>query len=528
MRRAAVIVIAAGLGTSCSAQLAFHDVPIVWRVNDDRTIPEPEETVRVRNARYARLLVWEPADRALSLPDKEVAQDINALDEVPDSTWFENRIGRFDLTPDDVAKGVGGPLPEPPFTVTKGKSEGSNAGFFIEDARGRKYLLKLDLWPEMRTANAAIASRLFWAMGYHVPNDNVVTFRLADLKIDARATYDKGIDRDLPLGTKELQEVLALSPPARLGEYRALASQLLDGKPKGGFSPRGRRSDDANDTIDHEHRRSLRGLQVFSTWLDHSDMGEHNTIDMYVEEGGRKFLKHYLMDFGETLGAHAITHDWVGYAYVFDYEYQLGSLFTFGLWKRPWEGGGEQPFRTVGRYFPDTPPERWREKKPFYPFYERTAADAFWAAKIIMRFTRKHVEAAVAVGMLSDPAASRYLVDTIMARQRLIGLAYMTKISAFDRFVVTDRGLCMTDLSVLHGLASGGIVERIDDGDVIDSAPIGKKGEVCLSGPKESSYARYRLRTRRDDDAVLDPIEVHVKGGAKPHVIGVVRDFSGG
>jgi hypothetical protein len=526
MRRAAAVVAAISLGTSCASELTFHDAPVVWRVNDDRTISEPEENERVRLSRYARLMVWEPADRALSLPDKQVAQDINALDEVPDSTWFENRIGRFDLTPDDVARGVGGPPPEPPFLVTKGKSEGSNAGFFIKDAKGRKYLLKLDLWPEMRTANGAIVSRLFWAMGYHVPSDNVVTFKLADLKIDAHATYDEGIHEDLPLGTKELEEVLKLSPPARLGEYRGLASQLLDGKPKGGFSPRGRRDDDPNDTIDHEHRRSLRGLQVFSTWLDHSDMGEHNTIDMYVEEGGRKFLKHHLMDFGETLGAHAITHDWVGYAYAFDYEYQLGSLFTFGLWKRPWEGGGGQPFRTVGRYFPDTPPELWREKKPYYPFYERTDADAFWAAKIVMRFTRKHVEAAVATGKLSDPAASRYLVDTIMARQRLIGLAYMTDITAFDRFDVSDRGLCMIDLSVLHGLATGGVAERVEDGDVIETSPVGKRGEVCLSGPGESSYARYRLQMRRDGD-VLDPIEVHVRGGAKPRVIGVIRDFSG-
>ena len=64
--------------------------------------------------------------------------------------------------------------------------------------------------------------------------------------------------------------------------------------------PEGVRDDDPNDTVPHEHRRELRGLRVFAAWLNHTDMKEDNTLDMFVEEGGRHFVKHHLVDFGEA------------------------------------------------------------------------------------------------------------------------------------------------------------------------------------------------------------------------------------
>ena len=42
------------------------------------------------------------------------------------------------------------------------------------------------------------------------------------------------------------------------GAIRATASEFLPGTPMGGFSPSGRRTDDPNDRIAHQHRRSLR------------------------------------------------------------------------------------------------------------------------------------------------------------------------------------------------------------------------------------------------------------------------------
>lgn len=510
---------------SCTHRV-FVDAPIVWRVADDRTIPEPDERVYVRYTHYADALVMDPLNRTLSIADGERARDINALDEVPDSSWFENRIGRYQLTAADVARGPGGQPPRLPLTITKGKVDGSNPGFIVRDADKRTFLIKFDPvgHAEMQSSNAVIASRLFWAAGYHVPYETVTTFARSDLSIDPKATFDEGVDEDLPFTELQIERLLELAAPPKGGRYRVTASELLKGKPKGGYADRGTRPDDPNDTIPHEHRRSLRGLQVFCAWLDHTDINPQNSLDMYVEEGGRKFLRHYLIDFGETLGAHGIEHKWMSYSHFFDSEHALASGFSFGLWKRPWEDEPDQPFPSVGLYFPGRDPTAWREAKPYYAFRERTAADTFWAAKIIMRFGRDHIDALVDSAQMSDPAAAHYLADTLMARRREVGLAYLTKVTALDGFVLRDDRLCATDLAVRYDLASPAVVERLVDGDVVERATPGADGRVCFKGSGASAYAVQSFRTVRDGDS-LPEVEVHIRGGEQPRVQGVVRDF---
>lgn len=506
----------------CAAELTFADQPIVWRVEDETPIPEPPENRYVDYALFTQVLLLDPVDRALALPVAEPAKETNALDEVPDSTWFENRIGRFALTPEDVARGPGGAPPRLPLVVTRGKSEGSNPGFFARDADGRRFLVKLDIVPEMHTGNAAIASRLFWAIGYHVPTEHVLSFSRREITVGPGATHDVGLDEDLPFTEASLDALLARTPAPRAGRYRALASELLPGKPKGGFRDRGRRAEDTNDTIDHEDRRTLRALKVFSIWLDHSDINENNTLDMFVREGGKGFLRHYLVDFGETLGAHAINHPWIGSSRLIDYEHLALGLFSFGLWVRPWERDMEWPFPSVGPYFPDIDPGSWREKKPYYPFREITPADAFWAAKIVLRFERAHLAAAVQTAKLRDPAAARYLVDTMVARANTIGLVYLSEVTALDRFHLRDGKLCMLDLLVHHGLGFGGEAERLVDGQVVERHAIPRTGQVCFRGPQRA-YERYELRVRRGDE--LPAIQVHLRGGKTPRLLGVLRDW---
>ena len=56
------------------------------------------------------------------------------------------------------------------------------------------------------------------------------------------------------------------------GRYRAVALRVpTDGVSLiGPFQLFGTRSDDPNDVVPHEHGRELRGLQVFSAWLNHT------------------------------------------------------------------------------------------------------------------------------------------------------------------------------------------------------------------------------------------------------------------
>ena len=182
----------------------------------------------------------------------------------------------------------------------------------------------------------------------------------------------------------------------------------------------------------------------------------------------------------------------------------------------------EWPFPSVGPYFPDIDPASWREKKPYYPFREITPADAFWAAKIVLRFERAHLEAAVQTAKLSDPAAARYLVDTMVARANTLGLVYLSEVTALDRFHLRDGKLCMLDLLVHHGLGFGGEAERIVDGQVVERHAISRTGQVCFRGPQDA-YERYELRVRRGDE--LPAIQVHLRGGNTPRLLGVVRDW---
>ena len=108
------------------------------------------------------------------------ALNVNTLGEVPDSSWFTNRIGQHDMTVDDVLRGpnqVDGPAPGQ-WLVTGRPDSGITPKFTIRDARGDTYLIKLDPAsnPELPSSVELISTKLFHAIGYHVPQDFIVHF----------------------------------------------------------------------------------------------------------------------------------------------------------------------------------------------------------------------------------------------------------------------------------------------------------------------------------------------------------------
>jgi hypothetical protein len=526
LRRALLCL--AFLPGGCAHAPLFKDQPIVWRVDDDRDIPEPEEHEYLKLRYFADVFALRRLERTLELRTTESARNTNALDDVPDSTWFQNRIGRHSLSEGQISRGAGGDPPVPPYVITAGKVGGGNAGFVVKDATGRKFLVKFDRHenPEMQTGTGAIVVRLFWALGYNVPSDNVFVLERDDLSIGEGATYKDDLDEKHPFTNVRLEDVLRTSPRLRDGRYRALASELLAGKPKGGFSGEGVREDDPNDRVRHEHRRELRGLRVFAAWLGHTDMKEDNTLDMYVEEDGRRFLRHHLIDFGEAFGAHAgeKDRDEDGFEHFWDWQAQPKAIFALGLWERPWERRKKTPWLSVGAFSAlDFEPTAWREAYPYFPFFEAEVADAYWAAKTLLRFDRRHLEAAIATGKLTQPAAARYLAATLVARQKKIGLVYLEAVTPLDELSIRPGALCGVDLGVYHGLATSGTVERLDDDDrVIERRTVSEDGRVCLSIPPDDEYQVYRIRIRRGPDA-RRAMQIHFKGGPHARILGVIR-----
>jgi len=513
----------------CVSNGYFHDRPIVWRVDDQQHIDEPEELPFDRYATLADAFVLRRVTRLLELRDREPAHNTNALDEVPDSTWFTNRIGVRRVTPEEAARGVSeaGP-PRLPLEVTGGKPGGANPGMMAKDADGRRFVIKFDTKenPGMQTATNTIVNRIFWALGYNVPNDTIISFDRTQVFVGEGATLKDEMGRKFPMTELDLDETLASAPRYPGGVYRASASEFIAGIPKGGWSKEGVRDDDRNDRTPHEHRREVRALRVFSAWLNHTDIKQDNTLDASVDEGGKRYLKHYLLDFGEALAGQAAEANKpeTGYEHWIDYKYHTLAALSFGLWARPWEHLEETRWPSIGLFSAEHfDPETWRPMSPYWAFDEADIGDKYWAAKLVLRFDKPLLRAIVAVGQLDDAAAEAYLVDALYERARIIGERYLEAVTPLDHFRITNDELCAVDLSVYHGLVTSGLVEVLDEYDeVAFDTLVDKRGRVCIPIHEDDRYRIYRLRILRRH--VRHPVmQVHFKSGEKPRVLGLIR-----
>src|SRR5262245_62270541 len=74
------------------------------------------------------------------------ARNISTIDEVPDSSWFTNRIGSRALTGEEIARGpiIGRPPAPERWVITREKSGGANPGFTAKDANGETWFLGFD------------------------------------------------------------------------------------------------------------------------------------------------------------------------------------------------------------------------------------------------------------------------------------------------------------------------------------------------------------------------------------------------
>ena len=466
-------VIAAGCATGAAPGLPavrFANAPIVAAVNDRRDVPRPPS----RREFLPDLYFFDgtfrrPVTRALELPRPRRARGVNALDEVPDSTWFTNRIGTHDLAPEVIERGpvTNDPETAKPWTVRSTKIGGTTTGFIIKDGHGIKYMLKLEGGgdePELESGTDVIVDRLLWACGYNVPEDLVVYFRPEELVLAPDASVKDHDGNDLRrLERPELERMLAGARHEPDGRYRALASRWIAGTTLGGHPGEGVRADDPNDRIPHELRRDLRGLYVIDAWLDAVDVTEGQFVDTWTADPAdprRHYVEHYAVDFGKSLGAMgAIGHDWWrGYAYRIDFASILRELAVAGLAPRPWQDRAAPAIRGVSPLFEAETfdPGRWHPDTPGYvPFLAADRFDAFWGAKLVARFTPAQLRAAVRAARLSDPRAVDYITATLVARQRATEAYWFARVNPLDRFAIEGGRLCFDDLAIADGFAPG-------------------------------------------------------------------------
>ncbi len=468
-RHAAAALAALTLAAGC----AYHTLPLTEpaaKVEPAASIPEPGKREVGAWWAFTEASFFYPAKRFFDLPLRlrralgleQRALDIDAFGEVPDSNWFVNRNTRRALSPEEIERGPGEPPAPGPWRVVAGKQGGIQPGFTIEDAAGRRYIMKLDVadYPEMATSAEVISDHLYWAAGYYVPGASIVYFGRQQLTLDPRATYVTKDGFTRPLTPEALEGILCEAPRTRQGQWRAAAVNYVEGRLKGPFSYLGTRPDDPNDTIPHQHRRELRALLVISSFLNNIDMIQTNTLDSYVTEGGKSYLKHHLIDFGTSLGSYAFIHmpRRAGHEHAVDWGAIGRRLVSLGAYSPAWEGAqmdisAATGYLDLGRF----EPARWRPEYPNPTFDHLTAEDGFWGARVVMSFTDEQIRAAVRAARLSDPQAEGYLVRSLRLRRDEVGRYWFAQVSPLTSFELRGPAggetLTFRDLAADCGLA---------------------------------------------------------------------------
>ncbi len=542
------LALAVALG--CSSQpllpaVRFANRPAATIVDDRRDVPAAPRAQMSLEAPYSYHVLYEDkVTRALELPQHRRALGVNALDEVPDSTWF---INRRELTPEQVRTGpvtLESPELHLPWTIESTKFGGSALGFVISDTRGVKYVLKFDdqAHPELETGTDAVVDRLMWASGFNVPEDQVVYLRPEQLRlapdaaIEDRLGHHHGrLDRatvDARLGT------VAHEPDGRI---RGLVSRWLEGTPVGAPPIRGVRGDDPNDRIAHELRRDLRGMYVVFAWLDMVDVWAGNFLDVWVSDPSiphRHYLKHYALDFGLSLGAMATKAQDLrrGHTYRLDWPNVFGSLASAGAVIWGWELRPVVAIPGVSALFTasDFDPGSWHADLPYPPFEAMDRFDGFWGAKLVAHFTRAQIHAAVEAGRFTDPRAVEYITDTLVARQRKTAAYWYDRVNPLDHFAVDDA-LCFDDLAIAQGYVAGetttySITPRDTEGRPVGmtaALPAGPGGRTCtalpaLDGSREG-YTIFEVTTVRARMHGTTYVHVARDPSGVPRVIGVWR-----
>jgi hypothetical protein len=458
--RLMLVLVALGMCARAVSTKGLHFYP------DDPIAREPESQDASKAQPYDIGSIYEITNNLFVTagykPSGTRAKNINTIDEVPDSSWFTNRIGSTPVSVDEIGRGPNrGAAPDPSrWVLIREKTSGSHPGFTARDAKGDTFFLEFDpLWaPEAATGAVEVATKIFWAFGYNQVETYLTTFDMKHVEIDPKATVRRPSGARTRFTHDDINAILDHVARKADGTYRAIAGRLIPGKILGGFLYDGTRPDDPNDVVPHEHRRELRALRVFGAWTNLTDLKAKNTLDALVTENGRSIVKHYLQDVGSTFGMCNDHHEWdLSWEYFYQGDTTRKRLFSFGFALSPWQTVEYVEYPSIGKFEGDRfDPREWRPQSPTTAYLELRDDDAFWAARRVALFTDDLIRAAVHTGEYSDPMAEKYLADVLIKRRDKIKGTYLTAVNP----IVAPRldpngGLTFENAAVAAGVASG-------------------------------------------------------------------------
>ena len=129
-----------------------------WTDHDGVPIPPPPDWEENFWGHGLQQALIDPLSRAFDIPNKlfavaklfgahpdRQAVNVNAFDEVPNSSWFTNRNHMRAVPTSELAQGPDAvTLPRMPWVIRHAKHGGTSLGFQIKDADGKKWLIKID------------------------------------------------------------------------------------------------------------------------------------------------------------------------------------------------------------------------------------------------------------------------------------------------------------------------------------------------------------------------------------------------
>ena len=465
---ACVVAVATGVGAGAAGQAAraarafFPDDPIS---RDDDTAMDASGVKELELSESYDFLT----NTFVSPGDREPirAVNVNTLDEVPDSSWFTNRIGVRDLPITEITRGPNKfeRLDAMDWIVVAGKSPGGfHPGFVAEHPGdpGQVFQLEIDPvdHPQMATGAELIGTLVYHALGYHVEDVYAIRVDPARITISDKATIRDASGRRR-FNRRDLDAILRLAARDRQGRVYVSATRFHEGEPVGNFEYHGSRSDDPNDIHPHEHRRELRANRVFSAWLAHDDSRAINTLDLLVAANGRKHIRHYMYDFGAILGsATRFAEPSTGnHETYLDKDASLAALASVGF--------------AVPRYLrvprADGPPSagafdstsfdpvRWKANYPNPAFSNMRPDDAFWGARLVARFSDEAIRAIVDQVRFDDRLAGEHITRVLIERRDAIARTWLNGVNpVVDPRLAADGTLTFANAAVAAGAATPG------------------------------------------------------------------------
>ena len=518
-RPALAAFVLTGVAAGCAAHVAparFADLVPIEEIADDAPIPVPQKRV-LSWLSYSDAFSRRPTIDGLDLRRTPDALDVNAIDEVPTSSWFVHPAGG----PLGAIRNVVNGPPEPPYLVLRRRPESGRSGLVIIDARGLRYELGRDPpdRPFLRTTAAVVASHLMRAMGYRTPEVSILALAESELRLEV-------IDR-APPPTEAVREFLDSGPPPTKGLYRVSATRWPVGLDVGLTPPHEPREDDPNDRLWHEDRRTLRALKTVRGWLGSPDFGIDHLRDVYVGAPGKGHLLHYVVGLEGSLGADDARGESVEPRSIDPQlnptagENPLRLLITFGLNARVYHGDPRYPF--IGD-FGTTVRKGDFGSIGFEPTHRLQPSDSYWAAKQMAGISREVIEAAVDDAATPDSATRNRLIEVLDSRRlTVIALAY-ADVTPCEVVRTEAHAVVLRDAGFSPGDRTSYEVGFVDDG----GSPFGATQVITPGGAvftvqlPLAPYVILRLRVTRNGARAPRELEVHFRGGPDAqHRVGV-------